>query len=227
LRNEPDALDARAKVAQAPVDPARLGHLRHRNPGALAESDVLDTERLDVGQVGFRGEAAVEADLARRLAVQSALSLDHLDRERRVGRVAFFDDHIRHETGCTRRQADLVAVQRFASVLDDDVRMRLEDGDQLLGGRHRLSAEHATLRLGDDAPGEIAVVAELLSDRSGPHERHHVPYLQLVELTGDAFRAAEHLLRHLEKVSVAAEVVHLLHQERPAEPALRSRRCAP
>lgn len=40
-----------------------------------------------------------------------------------------------------------MAVARLPVVLDDDVRVRLEDGDELLGGRHLLAVEHAALRL--------------------------------------------------------------------------------
>ena len=111
------------------------------------EGDVFDAQGLDLGQVGARGESAIEARLPWGLAVQVLLSLHHVYGQRRVGRIALLDHRVRDQTGSAAGQAELVAVQGVAVVLDDDVGVGLEDGYELFAGGDLLVVEDAGLRM--------------------------------------------------------------------------------
>ena len=52
-------------------------------------------------------------------------------------------------------------VLHVANPLNDDVGVRLEQADQLLSGRHRLSAQDPPLALDEDALDQRQIVAEL------------------------------------------------------------------
>jgi hypothetical protein len=62
-----------------------------------------------------------------------------------------FDDEIEDQAALADDQIGLVTVLHVASALDDDVGMRLEEADQLLAGRHRLTAQDAALALVEHA----------------------------------------------------------------------------
>ena len=52
-----------------------------------------------------------------------------------VGGVAFFDGAVEDEIAFARAQKNLVSVNNFALALDDDVGVRLEDGNDFFFGR--------------------------------------------------------------------------------------------
>lgn len=93
---------------------------------------------------------------------------EHLDRTLRelgglggVGGVAAFHKAIHDQPGGAAGEEHLVAVQRVAAILADDVGVRLEDRDHLLGRRHGLMLEDAAACLIEDPIGELDVVLEL------------------------------------------------------------------
>ncbi len=71
---------------------------------------------------------------------------------------------VEYETRRAGGEARLVAIERLSAILDQDVDVRLEDGDELLAGRHALAAQHATLGLVDDALRKAEEALELLAE---------------------------------------------------------------
>ena len=62
---------------------------------------------------------------------------------------------------------DKAALTGSATASDDDVSVRLEQADQLLARRHRLTVEHSALALGDDARDQRQVVVDLSAPAFG------------------------------------------------------------
>src|SRR5262249_58001140 len=148
LEERDDALDAGAEVTQLPVEPRALDHLLDGDTRRFAEYDVADTERLDFAEVVARAEAAVEHDLLWLGAEHLDRASGELDRLVLVDWIAALDHTVDDQARSASGEKDLVAVQRVAPVLPDDVGVRLEDRDDLLRCGHGFSFEHA-------APGLI------------------------------------------------------------------------
>lgn len=72
-----DGFDASAETAELSIDPIAASHVLDLETASLGERDVLDTQVLQDVEVRVGGEASIEGRLARRLAVEVDLALDH------------------------------------------------------------------------------------------------------------------------------------------------------
>jgi hypothetical protein len=141
------ALDARSEVSESAVGLPCTGHLGDGEAEMLAEDDVLDAERAELGEISSRSKSTVEDDVARHAPRHFGGALHRRYRERRIARIAGERLKIEHHSRRTGGKADLVAVERLASVLDDHVGMGLEDGHDFFLRWHLLLMHHATDRL--------------------------------------------------------------------------------
>ena len=85
-----------------------------------------------------------------------------------VRRITLLDDTVEKQAGLAGGQADLVAEIGFAPVLDDDVRVLLEDGDHLFVDRNRLAQHDPALGRADGHPGQVRVVHQTSQYRNSP-----------------------------------------------------------
>ena len=128
LEERDHALDTGAKGAELSVDPAAFYHVEHGQPASLGEADVTHPERFGLSEVVLRGEAAIEARLARSMAVERALSFEHRHRPFGIGWVGLHDGTIENESRGAAGEEYLVAVVCLAAILDEwreDLRYRI------------------------------------------------------------------------------------------------------
>ena len=134
------------------LGPVRNGSLRRHVEEIFAQPSLA-----------WRGRLAYPPSAAawsRRRTIESDVTLEHRQHALAVGRVAGVDDEIEDQAAPAGGQVELVAVLDVAATLDDDVGMRLEQADQLVGGWYRLAGEHAALGLADDACDQRLKVAD-------------------------------------------------------------------
>ena len=110
-----------------------------------------------------------------------------------VRRVAFFDDEIENDAAAAGRERHLVPVVSLSPILDDDIGMRLEEADELLGRWNRLAIQNASLGLIDDAFYERQKVGQGGNEAECPAAR---------ELLQRPFRRSHGLVRDLEQILV-------------------------
>ena len=103
------------------------------------EHDVVHAQGFRLFEIGDAGIAAVACCLSWRRILARDMTLQHRQEAFGIGWVAGFDDDVEHKPAAARGQVELVAIVNVAATLDDDVRMRLEQADQLFAGRHRLT----------------------------------------------------------------------------------------
>jgi len=101
--------------------------------------------------VGLRREPTVERGLSRGSLVDLDLALNHLSGKVGVRGIPFQHSAVQNERGLARGQSDLVAEFGLPTALLDDVRVDLEDRDELLVRGYGLALENTTLGLIDDA----------------------------------------------------------------------------
>jgi len=105
---------------------------------------VLDPGRLDGFKVGFRCVTAIRCGLAWRPAENFPLVLDHHHRHRAIPGIALDNDSVQHPGRCPGRQLKELGLPWR---LDDDIRMVLEDRDDLLSFRNALSRKNPPVGL--------------------------------------------------------------------------------
>src|SRR5215207_2608077 len=154
-------LNAGAEVAQLAIHPAALHHVLDGEAAFLVEGYVADAHRLALRQVVATGVAAVGGRLARRRAIEIDMTLEHGQEALGIGRIARLDDHIQDQAALAGGEIELVPVLHVTAPLDDDVGMRLEQADHLLGSRHRFAGENTPLALVDDALDQGQVLLDL------------------------------------------------------------------
>ena len=120
-----------------------------------------DTAGLGLFEVVEAGIAAIGGRLPWRHAAASDLAIEHGQEALGIGGVAGFDDDVEDQAALASDEVELVSVLHVTAALDEDVGMRLEQADQLLAGRHRLTVEDPNLALGEDALDQRQIVADL------------------------------------------------------------------
>ena len=129
-----DAFDAGAPFTQLVVDASALHKLAKCVAFEGGKRDVSNAQCAGLFPVAFACESAVGGDIVWRLAKSFQVALKGGHELFAVGRVPFFDDAVENEIACSCAQKDLVSVYDFALALDDDVGVRLEDGDDFFRG---------------------------------------------------------------------------------------------
>lgn len=161
-RNDP--FDAGSEVSQSLEDPTALGHFRDLQSASFGKDDILHTEFFDVVEIAPGRKPSVECDLAWCATMALDMPLDHGHGQGGISWVALEDLTVEHQRGGAGRKADLVTVECVAPIFADDVGMVLEDGNDLVFGRDRLSTEDAPSRLVDDLMTQLEIPVELLSE---------------------------------------------------------------
>ena len=95
------------------------------------EGHVADATAL-ASSIASGGVTAIGGGLARRLAMEGDVTLQHGQEALAVRRVASLDHQIEDQAAPAGDQVELVAVLGVPATLDDDVGMRLEQTDDLL-----------------------------------------------------------------------------------------------
>jgi hypothetical protein len=160
-------LDAGSEVFQLAVGPAALDHGVDRQGALFVEGDILDTQRLGLLQIVEAGVAAITGRLSRRRTLARDVALEHGKETLGIGRVAGLDDDIEDQAALAGGQVQLVPVVHLAAALDDNIRVRLEQANQLLAARHRLAGEDAALGLVDDALDQGQIMPRLAEPQLG------------------------------------------------------------
>ena len=78
------------------------------------------------------------------------LTIQHLIGQRRISRVAIYDKAVRDEVGRSAAQADLMTIEDVPTILNNDIRMRFKDRDELLGSREEKESNGFFLSLGKE-----------------------------------------------------------------------------
>lgn len=129
------------------------------------------------GRDRSQSRLGIETDLAWCAAMALDVSPDHGHCQGRISWVALEDLTVAHQRGSTGCKADLVTVECVAPVFADDVGMVLEDGNDLVIGRDRLSPEDTSSRLIDDLMTQIEISFELLGEPLSLQFRRPCRYL--------------------------------------------------
>ena len=145
------SLHAGAETLELNVPPGGRRHVRRFQSAPLAEHRMLHAQRPGLFQVFLRGVTAVEGGVGRRFAIVLAMTFQHGQTACAVRGISGLHHHIEHQTATARGQIDLVAKRGLAPAFADDVRVRLEQADDLFRGRHVLRKQHASRRLHDHA----------------------------------------------------------------------------
>ena len=164
----------------------------------MYEADVNDASGFRDGQVLLRRESAVEGHRDRRAPAAHCFEpIDHRRNEGHVGGVSVENHAVQDERRRAAAETNLVAEERVAVVFADDVRVLLEDRDDLLARGNNLLVDDPALSLGEnalrrikdrrklthEAPELRGVVVigrpQLLNNKEdvgglGLHEAHHV-----------------------------------------------------
>lgn len=82
-------------------------------------------------QIVFGSKAAVKAHLERITLVDLFLTIEHWDGQIHIGWIAALNNAIEYQIGGTACQTNLVPIDCISPILDNDVGMRLKDGDNL------------------------------------------------------------------------------------------------
>ena len=122
----PDSIPAR-KLRKTMINMLTSAHLGFFKTTLFGEADILDLARLGLLQIVFGSKAAVKADLKRISTIDLFLPVQHRDRQAGIRRIAGSDHTVQDQIGGSARQADLMAVERIPTILDDDIGMRFED----------------------------------------------------------------------------------------------------
>ena len=103
-----------------------------RSKVTLEERDAgLHAQRLGLFQVFLRGVTAVEGGVGRRFAIVFTMTFQHGQTASAVCGNSGPHHHIGHQAAAARGQIDLVSVRGLEPALADDVRLRLEQADDL------------------------------------------------------------------------------------------------
>ena len=168
----------------------------------LGKDGILDPVFFRKGKVLLRGEAAVRGHLPGHPAIPGLVLRKEGLVLIGVGGVAPHDeaaeDHGRGAAG----EEDLVPVFGIPSLLDDDVRVVLEEGDDLLGGRDLLSLEHAPLGLVDDLAEDAYGPDEPAGELPAGEGVFEGMALVVGELGDGGFGIALHQLRIVQEIPV-------------------------
>src|SRR5208282_1341794 len=82
---------------------------------------------------------------------------------------AVLDDDIEDQAALTGGEIELVSVLHLTTPLDDDVGVRLEQADQFLAGRHRLTLEYPALALVNDTRDQRQIMIDPGAPPLGRH----------------------------------------------------------
>jgi len=77
------------------------------------------------------------------------VSFKHREQTVSVGRIAFFNDHIKNQPAFPRTEIEFVSVLDVPTALDDDIGVGLKQTENLLTGRYTFTLEYTALRLID------------------------------------------------------------------------------
>src|SRR3954466_9850009 len=154
-------LDPGPEVAQPAIDPAAADHVFDAEAALLVKGHVAHAACLRAIQVLAAGKTAIRRRLERRRAVRADVALQHRHEPVAVGRVAGFDHQIEDQAAFAGSQVELVTVLDVAAALDDDVRMGLEQANQLVARGPRLAGEPPPLALCDHPLDQWLIVADL------------------------------------------------------------------
>jgi hypothetical protein len=81
------------------------------------------------------------------------------------------DDDIEDHAPLAGGEVDLVSVLHVTAALDDEIGRPLEEPDQFLAGRQRLTLEYPTLALREDAPDQRRTLVDLAALTVRPRSR--------------------------------------------------------
>ncbi len=176
LEERDDTFDSGSEVSEFLEEPGLRDHVLDLETALLGENHVLDAQGLGGVEIILAGIATVHGSLAWVASVLVVLALKHADEKSGVGWVALLDDPVEDETADAARQRDLEPVVGVAAVLTDDVRMRLEDLDELLAGWNTLRVEDAATGLRNDLHAQGDVVLEFAGHTLGD-SGHRTRYL--------------------------------------------------
>ena len=110
-----------------------------QSKATLEEGDAgLHAQRLGLFQVFLRGVTAVEGGVGRRFAIMFAMTFHHGKTASTVRGISGLHHHIEHQAAAAFGQIDLVSVCGLSPALADDVRVLLEQADDLFSGRYVL-----------------------------------------------------------------------------------------
>ena len=154
-------LDACPEAPKLLVDIRAAAHLFGLQAPLLGEAHVLDAHGFGGLQIGLRSKSAVQSSFERVAPIDPFLPIEHGFCQGHIGRIAFDDLTIEDQVRAAAGQTNLVAEERVAPVLDDDVGVILEDRHDLLGGRHLLTIDDAALGLTDDPFGQCHIALQL------------------------------------------------------------------
>jgi hypothetical protein len=157
-------LDTGPEPAQAMIDILAATHIDYFKSALFGKADIFDLtwSRLGLFQIVLGCKAAVKADLERITAIDLFLPIQHRDGQIHIGRIAFDNQTVQDQIGSPAGQADLVAEDRIAAVLDDHIGVRLKQRYHLVLGRNALTQHNPALSLADHFFCKIGIVLDLI-----------------------------------------------------------------
>ena len=128
-------------------------HVRYLDSASFGKADVLDTKLFGLPDILFGSKTAVQSRFERRATPDVFLAFKHGLRQLAVRRIALEHHAIEDEVGAPAGEADFMTEMRVTSIFDDDVRMRLEEGNQFLGCGNAFPVDHPPSCLRDHLLG--------------------------------------------------------------------------
>ena len=112
-------------------NPITAAHVFDAEAAFFAETYVFDLFLLCYLKVFLRSKATVKGHLERIATINLMLPIQHLRGQGGIGRIALNNDTVGDQPGTTASDTYLVSIQGVTVILDDNIGVRLKDGDDL------------------------------------------------------------------------------------------------
>ena len=129
---------------QTVINVLTAAHAIYTDAALLCKTDILDIFRLRPLKVLFRCKAPIQGNLEGIAAINLIVTVKHLFHEGSVRRIAFDDKTVRDQIGRPYTEANFMPIESIPAIFLDDVRVGLEERNNLVLSRNALTVKDPT-----------------------------------------------------------------------------------